>query len=147
MTLLMVFMTDGFCVIRARAAQGAVTSVSLTQDVQGAAGETVLASPLCRTDGGQLLLSYISGDGVPVTGLVVGYRNEESVTVNGAVYNNSTGGIYLYWQRAAATGIGGQVSAISGGTLALSAGGGFLAGGAIGACVLSAVKKKKQTAE
>ncbi len=59
-------------------------------------------------------------------------------------YNNSTGGIYLYWQRAAATGIGGQASAISSGTLALSAGGGFLAGGA---CVLSAVKKKKQTAE
>ncbi len=62
-------------------------------------------------------------------------------------YNNSTGGIYLYWQRAAATGIGSQASAISSGTLALSAGGGFLAGGAIGACVLSAVKKKKQTAE
>lgn len=61
-------------------------------------------------------------------------------------YNNETGGIYLYWQRAQA-GIDGQASAISGGTLALSAGGGFLAGGALGACVLSAVRKKKETAE
>ena len=90
MTLFMLFMADGFCVIRAHAAQSAVTSVSLTQDAQSAAGETVLASPLCRTDSGQLLLSYTCGDGVPVTGLVVGYGNEESVTVNGAVYRRAS---------------------------------------------------------
>ena len=90
MTLLMLFMADGFCVLRACAAQSEVTSVSLTRDAQSAAGETVLADPLCRTDDGQLLLSYTSGDGAPVTGLVVGYRNEGSVTVNGAVYQRAS---------------------------------------------------------
>ena len=86
MALVMLFMADGFCAVRVRAAQSAVTSVSLTEEAQSAAGETVLASPLCRTDSGQLLLSYTCGDGEPVTGLIVGYRKEKSVTVNGAVY-------------------------------------------------------------
>ena len=89
-TLLLPFMADGFCVFRAYAAQSAVTSVSLTADAQSAAGETVLASALCRTDGGQLLLSYVCGGGAPVTGLVVGYGKEESVTVNGAVYRRAS---------------------------------------------------------
>ena len=60
-------------------------------------------------------------------------------------YNNETGGIYLYWQRAQGV-VDGQASAFSGGTLALASGGGFLAGGALGACVLSLLKKKKETA-
>ena len=88
--LLMLFAADGFCVIRVHAAQGAVTSVSLTQDAQSVAGETVLASPLCRTDSEQILLSYTAGEGAPVTGLVVGYQNKESVKVNGAVYRRAS---------------------------------------------------------
>ena len=84
--LLLLFMADNGCVFCAHAAQSAVTSVSLTEDAQSAAGETVLAAPLCRTGDRQLLLSYSTGSGVPVTGLVVGYQNEASVNVNGAVY-------------------------------------------------------------
>ena len=105
-------------------------------------GEPILASSL-KTVVGNADLPADYQEGLKLSGA----NSFLNLTDDHYTYNNETGGIYLYWQRAQAqTVTGGQASAISGGTLALSAGGGFLAGGALGACVLSVIKKKKKTA-
>ena len=105
-------------------------------------GEPILASSL-KTVVGSADLPTGYEEGLKLSGA----KTFLNLTDDHYTYNNETGGIYLYWQRAAAAGVDGQASAISGGTLALASGGGFLAGGAPGACVLSVIKKKKKTAE
>ena len=104
-------------------------------------GEPILASSL-KTVVGSADLPTGYEEGLKLSGA----KAFLNLTDDHYTYNNETGGIYLYWQRAQAT-VDGQASAISGGTLALASGGGFLAGGALGACVLSVIKKKKKTAE
>ena len=103
------------------------------------AGEPILAASL-KTVVGSADLPAGYEEGLKLSGA----NSFLNLTDDHYTYNNETGGIYLYWQRAAETVTGGQASSVSGGTLALSAGGGFLAGGAIGAGVLSMVMKKKK---
>ena len=123
-------------------------------DLNGDVGRQWIALYTTKNpDLGEPILAASLKTVVGSTDLPAGY--EEGLKLSGAkaflnltddhyTYNNETGGIYLYWQRAAETVTGGQASSVSGGTLALSAGGGFLAGGAIGAGVLSMVMKKKK---
>ena len=102
-------------------------------------GEPILASSL-KTVVGKTDLPAGYEEGLKLSGA----KAFLNLTDDHYTYNNETGGIYLYWQRPASTSIGGQASAMNSGTLAIAAGGGFFAGGALGMCVMSIVKKKKK---